>query len=185
MRRFTINSVFLDIKKSILFISIKISKNWYWFFFYFLGVICRFSINTWRKDLVHFCEKFTDVGRCAMTIAHSSLGLGWAKKSIPFLDIKKYIQFFDIKKSFCWYQEMDLFILKKRIFCIKEIAIDFLMSKNRFLISRNGFFISKFTRGSAVFHNIMRNKQVEFNPYVYTFYQNGPVLAMKLTNISF
>ena len=27
---------------------------------------------------------------------------------------------------------------------------------------------SKFTLGSSVFHNSMRNKQVEFNPYVYT-----------------
>ena len=25
----------------------------------------------------------------------------------------------------------------------------------------------KFTRGSSVFHNSMRNKQVEFNPYIY------------------
>ena len=28
---------------------------------------------------------------------------------------------------------------------------------------------SKFTRGSSAFHNIMRNKQVQFNPYIYTF----------------
>ena len=27
---------------------------------------------------------------------------------------------------------------------------------------------SKFTRGSSVFHTSMRNKQVEFNPYIYT-----------------
>ena len=26
----------------------------------------------------------------------------------------------------------------------------------------------KFTRGSSVFHTSMRNKQVEFNPYIYT-----------------
>ena len=28
--------------------------------------------------------------------------------------------------------------------------------------------LSKFTRGSSVFHTSMRNKQVEFNPYIYT-----------------
>ena len=28
--------------------------------------------------------------------------------------------------------------------------------------------ICKFTRGSSVFHTSMRNKQVEFNPYIYT-----------------
>ena len=27
---------------------------------------------------------------------------------------------------------------------------------------------SKFTRGSSVFHTSMTNKQVEFNPYIYT-----------------
>ena len=27
---------------------------------------------------------------------------------------------------------------------------------------------SKFTRGSSVFHTSMRNKQIEFNPYIYT-----------------
>ena len=27
---------------------------------------------------------------------------------------------------------------------------------------------SEFTRGSSVFHTSMRNKQVEFNPYIYT-----------------
>ena len=27
---------------------------------------------------------------------------------------------------------------------------------------------SKFTRGSSVFHTSMRNKQVEFNSYIYT-----------------
>ena len=26
----------------------------------------------------------------------------------------------------------------------------------------------KFTHGSSVFHTSMRNKQVEFNPYIYT-----------------
>ena len=35
------------------------------------------------------------------------------------------------------------------------------------------------TRGSYVFHNTMRNKQVEFNPYIHNFFQNCPVLAMK------
>ena len=27
---------------------------------------------------------------------------------------------------------------------------------------------SKFTRGSSVFHTSMRNKQVKFNPYIYS-----------------
>ena len=30
---------------------------------------------------------------------------------------------------------------------------------------------SKFTRGSSVFHASMRNKQVKFNPYIYTLSQ--------------
>ena len=35
---------------------------------------------------------------------------------------------------------------------------------------------SKFTRGSSAFHTSMRNKQVEFNPYIYTLsklYRSG------------
>ena len=46
----------------------------------------------------------------------------------------------------------------------------------KFRNARSAF--SKFTRGSAVFHNAMRNKQVEFNPYIYTL-SKFPVLAMK------
>ena len=38
---------------------------------------------------------------------------------------------------------------------------------------------SKFTRGYSVFHTSMRNKQVEFNPYIYTLSKLSPVLAMK------
>ena len=34
----------------------------------------------WRRS--RKCEKFTDDGRCAMTIAHSSLRLGWAKNKL-------------------------------------------------------------------------------------------------------
>ena len=33
--------------------------------------------------------------------------------------------------------------------------------------------------GYSVLHTSMRNKQVEFNPYIYTLYQHCPVLAMK------
>ena len=37
---------------------------------------------------------------------------------------------------------------------------------------------SKFTRGSSVFHTSKRNKQVEFNPYIYTL-SKWTRLAMK------
>ena len=37
---------------------------------------------------------------------------------------------------------------------------------------------SKFTRGSSVFHTSMRNKQVEFNPYIYTLSKLS-ILALK------
>ena len=36
----------------------------------------------------------------------------------------------------------------------------------KFRNARSAFL--KFTRGSSVFHTSMRNKQVEFNPYIYT-----------------
>ena len=36
----------------------------------------------------------------------------------------------------------------------------------KFRISQSAF--SKFTRRSSVFHTSMRNKHVEFNPYIYT-----------------
>ena len=50
---------------------------------------------------------------------------------------------------------------------------------------RNARSFSKFTRGSSVFHTPMRNKQLEFNPYIYTLsklYRFGYKISVFNTN---